>query len=186
MKTNAARILDSLGIRYELRDYQVDEDDLSAPAVACKVGFPPEQVFKTLVCRGDKHDVCLAVVPADSELDLKARRSQMIRRVPSGSGGRKPKSTPAATSVTRSASAVAALRRGLGAARPLAREAAGSGGEAQGGLREEAGLVPGAEDGVAHPIGALGGGTRFPAGAGASAQRNRLVRAVALASAHST
>lgn len=72
MKTNAARILDSLGIRYELRDYQVDEDDLSAPAVARKVGLPPEQVFKTLVCRGDKHGVCLAVVPADSELDLKA------------------------------------------------------------------------------------------------------------------
>jgi Cys-tRNA(Pro)/Cys-tRNA(Cys) deacylase len=72
VKTNAARILDSLGIRYELRDYEVDEDDLSAPAVARKVGLPPEQVFKTLVCRGDKHGVCLAVVPADAELDLKA------------------------------------------------------------------------------------------------------------------
>jgi Cys-tRNA(Pro)/Cys-tRNA(Cys) deacylase len=64
VKTNAARILDSLGIRYELRDYAVDEDDLSAPAVARKVGLPPEQVYK----RG----VCLAVVPADAELDLKA------------------------------------------------------------------------------------------------------------------
>jgi Cys-tRNA(Pro)/Cys-tRNA(Cys) deacylase len=72
MKTNAARILDSLGIAYELRDYEVDEDDLSAPAVARKVGLPPEQVFKTLVCRGDKHGVCLAVVPADAELDFKA------------------------------------------------------------------------------------------------------------------
>ena len=72
MKTNAARILDGLGIRYSLREYEVDEKDLSAESVAHKVGLPAEQVFKTLVCRGDKHGVCLAVVPADAELDLKA------------------------------------------------------------------------------------------------------------------
>lgn len=72
MKTNAARLLDSLGIRYELRDYAVDEDDLSAESVARKVGLPPEQVFKTLVCRGDRHGVCFALVPADAQLDLKA------------------------------------------------------------------------------------------------------------------
>jgi Cys-tRNA(Pro)/Cys-tRNA(Cys) deacylase len=72
MKTNAARILDSLGIAYQLRDYEVDEDDLTAPTVARKVGLPPEQVFKTLVCRGDRHGVCFAVVPGDAELDLKA------------------------------------------------------------------------------------------------------------------
>ena len=72
MKTNAARILDSLGIRYQLREYQVDEADLTAPTVARKVGLPPEQVFKTLDCRDDKHGVCLAVVPGDTELDLKA------------------------------------------------------------------------------------------------------------------
>src|SRR5204863_9455752 len=72
MKTNAARILDALGIRYELRDYQVDEEDLSAESVARKVGLPPEQVFKTLVCRGDRNGVCFAVVPADGQLDFKA------------------------------------------------------------------------------------------------------------------
>ncbi len=72
MKTNAARLLDTLGIAYELRDYAVDESDLSAETVARKVGLPPEQVFKTLVCRGDRHGVCLAVVPGDQELDLKA------------------------------------------------------------------------------------------------------------------
>ena len=72
MKTNAARILDALGIRYELRDYQVDEDDLSAESVARKVSLPPEQVFKTLVARGDRNGVCLAVVPGDAQLDLKA------------------------------------------------------------------------------------------------------------------
>lgn len=72
MKTNAARILDGLGVRYELRSYEVDLDDLSAEAVAHKVGLPAEQVFKTLVVRGDRKGVCLAVVPGDAELDPKA------------------------------------------------------------------------------------------------------------------
>jgi Cys-tRNA(Pro)/Cys-tRNA(Cys) deacylase len=72
MKTNAARLLETLGIAFELSDYTLDEDDLSAEAVARKVGLPPEQVFKTLVCRGDRHGVCFAVVPGNQELDLKA------------------------------------------------------------------------------------------------------------------
>ena len=72
MKTNAVRILDSLEIPYELRDYEVDPDDLSAETVARKVGLPPEQVFKTLVVRGDRHGICMAVVAGDAELDLKA------------------------------------------------------------------------------------------------------------------
>jgi len=72
MKTNAARLLDTLNIRYELRTYLVDPEDLSAGRVAEKVGLPAGQVFKTLVCRGDRTGVCLAVVPADRELDLKA------------------------------------------------------------------------------------------------------------------
>ena len=72
MKTNAARILDALGIRYELREYEVDEEDLSAESVARKVRLPPEQVFKMLVCRGDRTGVLFAVVPAGAELDFKA------------------------------------------------------------------------------------------------------------------
>jgi Cys-tRNA(Pro)/Cys-tRNA(Cys) deacylase len=72
MKTNAARLLDSLDIPYELRDYEVDPDDLAAESVARKIGLPPEQVFKTLVARGDRTGVLLAVVPGDAELDLKA------------------------------------------------------------------------------------------------------------------
>jgi len=72
MKTNAARLLDSLGIAYELREYEVDPDDLAAESVARKVGLPPEQVFKTLVARGDRHGVCFAVIPGDQQLDLKA------------------------------------------------------------------------------------------------------------------
>ena len=71
-KTNAARLLDALGISYEVREYEVDPDDLAAESVALKVGMPPEQVFKTLVVRGDKHGVCFAVVPGDQQLDLKA------------------------------------------------------------------------------------------------------------------
>lgn len=71
-KTNAARMLDRAGIHYELREYEVDENDLSAPHVAALVGMPPEQVFKTLVARGDRTGVLLASIPANTELDLKA------------------------------------------------------------------------------------------------------------------
>ena len=71
-KTNAARLLDQMGIHYELREYEVDPDDLAAETVAAKIGLPPEQVFKTLVARGDRNGVCLAVIPGDQELNLKA------------------------------------------------------------------------------------------------------------------
>ena len=70
-KTNAARILDGLGISYELKDYPVDLDDLSATHVAEMVGMPIEKVFKTLVARGDKTGVLMACIPGDGELDLK-------------------------------------------------------------------------------------------------------------------
>jgi Cys-tRNA(Pro)/Cys-tRNA(Cys) deacylase len=69
-KTNAARFLDSLGIAYALRDYVVDESDLSAENVAAKIGLPLAQVFKTLVTRGDKTGIMLAVVPGSRELNL--------------------------------------------------------------------------------------------------------------------
>lgn len=72
MKTNAARLLDGLKIRYELRDYEVDPEDLAAASVAAKLGMPPEQVFKTLVARGERNGVCFAVIAANTELDLKA------------------------------------------------------------------------------------------------------------------
>jgi Cys-tRNA(Pro)/Cys-tRNA(Cys) deacylase len=72
MKTNAVRILEEMGIRFELREYDIDPDDLKAETVANKIGLPAEQVFKTLVVKGDREGVCLAVVPGDAELDLKA------------------------------------------------------------------------------------------------------------------
>ena len=71
-KTNPARLLDQMGIHYELREYEVDPDDLAAETVAAKIGLPPEQVFKTLVARGDRNGVCMAVIPGDQELNLKA------------------------------------------------------------------------------------------------------------------
>lgn len=71
MKSNAVRLLETLGIRHELRSYEVDPDDLTAETVAAKIGLPAEQVFKTLVARGDRHGVCFAVVPGNGRLDLK-------------------------------------------------------------------------------------------------------------------
>ncbi|MBB6143474.1 Cys-tRNA(Pro)/Cys-tRNA(Cys) deacylase [Silvibacterium bohemicum] len=85
MKTNAARYLDSLGIKYELREYTVDPEEFSAIIVAEKIGLPPEQVFKTLLCvTGDREHV-FAVVPGNDELDFKklaraagARKVEMV------------------------------------------------------------------------------------------------------------
>ncbi len=71
MKTIAARMLDQLKIVYELRAYEVSEDELDAVTVARKVKMPPEATFKTLVARGDKTGVVMACVSADTELDLK-------------------------------------------------------------------------------------------------------------------
>jgi Cys-tRNA(Pro)/Cys-tRNA(Cys) deacylase len=85
-KTNAVRLLDQLKIPYELRDYEVDPDDLAAETVAAKIGLPPEQVFKTLVARGDRNGICMAVIPGDNELDLKtlaaASGNRKIQLVP--------------------------------------------------------------------------------------------------------
>jgi Cys-tRNA(Pro)/Cys-tRNA(Cys) deacylase len=72
MMTNAARILERLGIHFELREYDVDETDLSAENVAGKVGLPLDQVWKTLVARGDKTGVLFAVLAGSATLDLKA------------------------------------------------------------------------------------------------------------------
>ena len=71
-KTNAVRLLDRLQISYELREYEVDPEDLSAESVARKIGMPVEHVFKTLVAEGDRNGVCLAVIPGSLQLDLKA------------------------------------------------------------------------------------------------------------------
>lgn len=59
-------------MKFEVREYEVDPEDLAAETVAAKIGMPPEQVFKTLVARGDRNGICLAVIPGNALLDLKA------------------------------------------------------------------------------------------------------------------
>jgi len=70
-KTNAVRLLESLGIPFELRAYEVDPEDLTAATVAVKIGLPIEQVFKTLVVRGERTGPAFAVLAGDAELDPK-------------------------------------------------------------------------------------------------------------------
>ena len=70
-KTNAARLLDAAGIAYELIPYEVDENNLAADHVAEELGEPIEQVFKTLVLRGDRTGLFVCVMPGDMEVDLK-------------------------------------------------------------------------------------------------------------------
>jgi Cys-tRNA(Pro)/Cys-tRNA(Cys) deacylase len=85
MKTNAARILESLAIPYTLQEYEVDPDDLSAIAVARKIALPVEQVFKTLLTTTGPDQYTFAVIPGDAELDFKklaraagARKAEMV------------------------------------------------------------------------------------------------------------
>jgi Cys-tRNA(Pro)/Cys-tRNA(Cys) deacylase len=85
MKTNAARILESLAIPYTLQEYEVDPEDLSAIAVARKIGLPVEQVFKTLLTTTGADQYAFAVIPGDAELDFKklarasgARKAEMV------------------------------------------------------------------------------------------------------------
>ena len=68
VKTNAARLLERLGIAHELREYEVDPADLAAETVARKIGLPAEQVFKTLVMRRERRGILFAVVPGDAAI----------------------------------------------------------------------------------------------------------------------
>lgn len=70
-KTNVARLLDINKINYGMVKYQVDETDLSAVHVAAQLGQEVERIFKTLVLRGDKTGIFVAVVPGDAEVNLK-------------------------------------------------------------------------------------------------------------------
>lgn len=74
-KTNAARLLDAAGIKYELMPYEYSEDDLSAGKVAASLGEDIDRVFKTLVLRGDRNGVFVCVIPGEFEVDLKVAAS---------------------------------------------------------------------------------------------------------------
>ena len=86
IKTNAIRLLDQARIAYELRPYEVDENDLSAESVAAKIGLPLEQVFKTLIAEGDVTGYLFALLPAGTELDprllAKASGNKRVEIVP--------------------------------------------------------------------------------------------------------
>ncbi len=70
-KTNAMRLLDAAGIPYRTVEYEVDESDLSGVHVARALGEPCEQIFKTLVLKGEKNGYLVCCIPVDQELDLK-------------------------------------------------------------------------------------------------------------------
>lgn len=70
-KTNAMRLLEQANISYQTKEYTVDENDLSGEHVASVLGQPVEQVFKTLVARGEKNGIMVFCIPVANELDLK-------------------------------------------------------------------------------------------------------------------
>ncbi|MDR3343581.1 MAG: Cys-tRNA(Pro) deacylase [Treponema sp.] len=70
-KTNALRLLDAAGIAYGIKEYPVDETDLSGVHAAHLVDIPPEQVFKTLVLQGASGAYGVCCIPVADELDLK-------------------------------------------------------------------------------------------------------------------
>lgn len=79
-KTNAARALDRMRLAYRLQPYEVGDEHLAAHQVAAQIGMAPEAVFKTLLAHGDRHGHCFAVVPATSDIDLKALATESDNR----------------------------------------------------------------------------------------------------------
>lgn len=75
IKTNAMRLLEAAGVPFRTTEYEYDENDLSGLHAARQIGMPPEQVFKTLVTRGDRNGINVFCIPVDSELDLRKAAS---------------------------------------------------------------------------------------------------------------
>ncbi len=71
-KTNALRLIEQAEIPHEVREYELSIEEFAAERVAELIGLPPDQVFKTLVAVGERNGPCFAVIPANTELDLKA------------------------------------------------------------------------------------------------------------------
>ena len=74
-KTNVMRLLEAAGIPYRTAEYAYDESNLSGLHAAEEIGMAAEQVFKTLVTRGDKTGIVVFCIPVDMELDLKKAAS---------------------------------------------------------------------------------------------------------------
>ena len=75
IKTNAMRMLTSAKIPFEVLEYEVDESDLSGMHIAEQLGFPPEQMFKTLVAKGDKTGPLVFCIPVGEEINLRLAAS---------------------------------------------------------------------------------------------------------------
>ncbi|HCR40734.1 MAG TPA: Cys-tRNA(Pro) deacylase [Lachnospiraceae bacterium] len=75
VKTNAMRLLEQAGIPYKALEYEVDENNLAGEHVAEQLHMPPEQVFKTLVAKGERKGIMVFCIPVNSELDLKKAAS---------------------------------------------------------------------------------------------------------------
>lgn len=70
-KTNAIRIVQQAKIPFQEASYEFDENDLNGNHAAAAIGYPPEQVFKTLVARGSKNGIHIFCIPVCCELNLK-------------------------------------------------------------------------------------------------------------------
>ena len=70
-KTNVMRLLDAAKIPYRAAEYEVDENDLNGMHAAEGIGMPPEQIFKTLVAKGERGGYAVFCIPVCCELDLK-------------------------------------------------------------------------------------------------------------------
>ena len=85
-KTNAIRLVEQGRIPYREAFYPFDESDLSGLHAAESIGLPPEQVFKTLVARGERTGIAVFCIPVCCELDLKkaaqAAQEKKIELIP--------------------------------------------------------------------------------------------------------
>lgn len=71
VKTNVMRLLEQAHIPFKAMEYEVDENNLAGEHVAEQIGMPPEQVFKTLVAKGEKKGIVVFCIPVNTELNLK-------------------------------------------------------------------------------------------------------------------
>lgn len=80
VKTNVMRLLEQAKLSYTTKEYEVDEQDLSGEHVAKQVGMASEQVFKTLVARGDKNKIFVFCIPVNAELNLKRAAALVLEK----------------------------------------------------------------------------------------------------------
>ena len=81
-KSNAMRMLDSAGIAYRAREFDLKDNFTSGSDIARMQGEDPERVFKTLVTEGPDRQYFVCVIPVDATLDLKkAARALSVKKL---------------------------------------------------------------------------------------------------------